>query len=481
MSAAGNQPDQAPAPLDAQGIVDAIAQAFANIPLPAAAPQPPPIDPQIFADAVAAAIAGLGPAAIAAATAAAANAPVVVAPFALTPAGACPDRLNYKTTGDAKIFFRATQALPTTFSLAKPNVTVLMSELQTRGSESFWGGLFTVAINAVNHNFISSYGRVTLDELHTHVDGLIALGERESQNDHQLYHCLTKSVDSGTTEIMQSDRPSYMAGVGLVVESGLLYLKKLLMTAEADTRATTAHARDNLGSLDAYMAALEGSDIKIFNQYVRRQLQTLTARGETTQDLVNNLFKGYFKTKSEKFQGFIERKKEAFQEGAIDYTPDSLMLAAENHFNALKLDQTWEPKAASTTGEDPNTILALQARIKGLEDGRRKTPKNGRNERNEDGSRRWTGKMAWKGIKPKDGDASSKTVGDITYYWCPNHGFWTAHKPSECTLAHNAPAESAKSAARTPTKRTQRSSLTFAEAAAAVAGDGDDDESVDQE
>jgi hypothetical protein len=113
-----------------------------------------------------------------------------------------------------------------------------------------------------------------------------------------------------------------------------------------------------------------------------------------------------------------------------------------------------------------------------LEEGRRKTPKNGRGERNEDGSRRWTGKMAWKGNKPKDGEASSKNVGDITYHWCPHHGFWTAHKPSECTLATNGPAESAKPAAKSSAKR----SLTFAEATAAIAGDnGDDDGSVDQE
>jgi hypothetical protein len=217
----------------------------------------------------------------------------------------------------------------------------------------------------------------------------------------------------------------------------------------------------------------------LFNQYVRRQLQTLTARGETTQDLVNNLFKGYLKTNSAKFQGFIERKKEMYQEGAVDYTPESLMLAAENHFNALKLEQMWEPKAATaSTGDDPNTILALQARIKGLEDGRRKTPKNGRGDRNEDGSRRFSGKMAWKANKPKDGEASSKTVGDITYHWCPHHGFWTAHKPSECTLAINALAESNKPAGKSPAKR----SLTFAEAAAAVAGNhDDDDDDVDQE
>jgi hypothetical protein len=218
------------------------------------------------------------------------------------------------------------------------------------------------------------------------------------------------------------------------------------MNAKANTCATTAHAHNNLGSLDTYMSSLEGSDIKSFNQYVHRQLQTLTECRETMQGLVNNLFKGYLKTKLANFHGFIKRKKEMFQEWALDYTPESLMLAAKNQFNALKLEREWEPTLVPT-GDDPNTILALQACIKGLEEGCRKTPKNGCGERNEDGTRCWTGKMAWKGNKPKDGEASSKTLGDINYYWCPHHGFWTAHKPSECTLATNGPAESAKSAA----------------------------------
>jgi hypothetical protein len=135
-----------------------------------------------------------------------------------------------------------------------------------------------------------------------------------------------------------------------------------------------------------------------------------------------------------------------FQEGAVDYTPESLMLAAKNHFNTLKLEQEWEPKSAAAAGDDPNTILALQTCIKGLKDGHRKTPKNGRGgKRNADGSRHWTGKMAWKGVKSKDGDASSKTVGDIQYHWCPNH---------------NALAESTKSAVRTPTKRTWATATT---------------------
>jgi hypothetical protein len=160
----------APAPVNLQVVADAIAQAIAALP-PAVAPLAPAVDMQVIADAIAAAYNAL-PAAAAVAAAAA-----HVVDFAHTPAGASVDLLDYKRiTGDAKIFFRATQALPTSFSLAKPNVTVLMSELQTRSSESSWGPLFDMTINAINQNFIASYGRVSLQDLTTHVNTFCQAG-----------------------------------------------------------------------------------------------------------------------------------------------------------------------------------------------------------------------------------------------------------------------------------------------------------------
>jgi hypothetical protein len=94
-----------------------------------------------------------------------------------------------------------------------------MSEFQTRSSESSWGLLFDMTINTVNQNFIASYGRVLLPDLTTHVNTFIDTGLHRAQNDHQLFHCLAKSVNSATTELMQANRPFYMAGVARNVES----------------------------------------------------------------------------------------------------------------------------------------------------------------------------------------------------------------------------------------------------------------------
>jgi hypothetical protein len=50
--------------------------------------------------------------------------------------------------------------------------------------------------------------------------------------------------------------------------------------------------RTKLTNLDVYMGQV-GNDIDKFNKYVQNLLEALNARGETTTDLLTNLFKGY--------------------------------------------------------------------------------------------------------------------------------------------------------------------------------------------
>jgi hypothetical protein len=270
--------------------------------------------------------------------------PVVAAPhvpvWTRTPALTGETVLDYQNLpGDAKIFKDNTVKLDTTFSLAKPNVTALITELGIRAETSSWKQLMRMTINAVNLNFLKSYGRVTLPELRTHVETFIDLEGRLSQNDYELYVCLTRSVDVATKETMESEHDLYHAGqltpVGAAEPerhpSGLLYAKVLLTKAQADSQATITHARSNLIALDQYMANLPDSDIKLFNEYVRRQLQTLTARGETTQDLVLHLFRGYMMVRCPTFINYITRKEEGYTADGVEYTPESLMLMVENY------------------------------------------------------------------------------------------------------------------------------------------------------
>jgi hypothetical protein len=70
-------------------------------------------------------------------------------------------------------------------------------------------------------------------------------------------------------------------------------------------------------------------------------------------------------------------------------------------------------------------------------------------------------------------------VGKITFHWCHHHGFWTVHKPSECTLATTAPAgaeETTKPGSKAPqTKIAHTLPLSWAQATAAILGNSNDD------
>jgi hypothetical protein len=58
-----------------------------------------------------------------------------------------------------------------------------------------------------------------------------------------------------------------------------------------------------------------GSDISKFNAYVKTQVIALEARGETTTNLLVNVFKGYETAQDSEFALFIKHKKDAYDEG----------------------------------------------------------------------------------------------------------------------------------------------------------------------
>jgi hypothetical protein len=133
-----------------------------------------PVSAQDIADALEAALAPLvnaltpvAPAAVAA----------TATPFAFTPAQARANLLDYELAGDAKIFNSATAKLETTFSLDKPNVTVLLAELGDRANSAAWQKTIEVVTGATpatitqpanpgtTLHLIKDYGQITLDQV----------------------------------------------------------------------------------------------------------------------------------------------------------------------------------------------------------------------------------------------------------------------------------------------------------------------------
>jgi hypothetical protein len=156
----------------------------------------------------------------------------------------------------------------------------------------------------------------------------------------------------------------------------------------------------------------------------------LEARGETTTDLLVNVFKGYETAQDSEFALFIRRKKDAYDEGG-DITITSLMDATENKFKTRVLLKTW-----SAPTKEQEQILALTAQVHQLHI-TKATPKADKcahrdpSKAKQDKDQKW----AWKNkVLPKEGEPVTKVMDCKNYHLeCEHHpNQWVCHTTAEC-------------------------------------------------
>ena len=128
------------------------------------------------------------------------------------------------------------------------------------------------------------------------------------------------------------------------------------------------HIRAKLSALDSYILTI-GCDISKFNAYVKDLIDSLTARGETTQDLLANLFKAYKAVSDREFVSYIRKKEDEYEEG-VNVDTDTLMLQADNKFKIMREAKTW-----NAPSPEEEKILALETQIQKLRKEKKK-PKN---------------------------------------------------------------------------------------------------------
>ena len=90
---------------------------------------------------------------------------------------------------------------------------------------------------------------------------------------------------------------------------GVALFKVVVRECHLDTHATVTTIRTQLSSLDTYVHTI-GCDISKLNQYVKQLVTNLRARGETTNDLLINLFKAYLSVNDKEFVRYIDSKKD---------------------------------------------------------------------------------------------------------------------------------------------------------------------------
>ena len=179
-----------------------------------------------------------------------------------------------------------------------------------------------------------------------------------------------------------------------------------------------------------------GSDITKFNTYVKLLIDSLNARGETSQDTLVNLFKGYQAVSDKPFSEYINRLQESHEDGNT-ITADVLMQRAADKYKNLKQAGKW-----NAPSEEEEKIIALEAKIRSLQKSRNlKTREESKGKRGND--RKKNDKKSflptWHKKPPKPEEMKKpREHNNKKWYWCcPEtggkcNGIWRTHKPEDC-------------------------------------------------
>ncbi len=310
------------------------------------------------------------------------------------------------------------------------NLSLFLKKLEGKAQQYNWLTLMTYPIGdpPVYKCLLKSYGEVTRADVIQKTRRYLGTDNREDQDSDMIFNCLRKSVMDNVYAQVTTEPERYMFTIdGEELVDGPCFLAAIIDQTYTNTLANTEAARENLSSLAEYMESLPDSNVEQFNAYVKVQLETLAAGGETTNDLITNLFKGYAKVKDKTFRDWIRQKKLAYKDGTFCIHPNAqdFMTLAKKHYQDAVLAKEW-----MHLDEDQQTILALQTEVKEFKAAARFR----KNKDGKDPKRAGKDEWKWKRVPPGENESKTKKFRGKTYNWCPNHKLWCFHKGSECKL-----------------------------------------------
>ena len=323
--------------------------------------------------------------------------------FALSPALANRDVLDFMQTAAAKVYKTASSPVSTEFDCKPENLQLFLDQLRDRAIAHEWQNILLIPKGGneeESRDLIDSYGELTYDDVKTHVLTYINTESREAQDSFMLYLCIMNSLSKAAqrqVRLRGKQHSFQLAETG----SGPLLLKVVIMVSHVDTRATINSVRTKMSNLDQTMRNLE-SDIEQFNEYVIGLVEQLQAREQETQDLLVNLFKGYKSCKDLEFVDYIKKKEDLYEEGG-DVSTEQLMEWALNKYKTRQENQTWCQRS-----DEEETIIALQAQVQTLlEKGKtnKATPK-----KQAKGKSKTDYRAPWMKVPPNEGEPNTKEV-----------------------------------------------------------------------
>ena len=238
------------------------------------------------------------------------------------------DILDYSQDAANKLYKSATAPLVSLHDLSAGNLRDFLQLLEQRVDVYDWNTITEIENDDGTFvNLLKQYGNVTLAQVRKDAKQYEGRPNRASQDSQMLADCILNSLTSDARNTVTLYANEYTVQK---VKSGACMLKVVIRESHIDTNATTRILREELNKLDAFMVSID-SDITKFNKQVKNIIEQLHARGETTQDLLANLFKAYKAASDKGFVEYIQKKQDEYDEGK-EVHPDKLMLLAENKF-----------------------------------------------------------------------------------------------------------------------------------------------------
>ena len=253
--------------------------------------------------------------------------------FLLTPADT-PDVLDYSSKQGIEVYKAATRSLYSdpadNFNVEAAGLQTFLALLQHRGTTSGWDFDIPQDINdPLNKllNLLTNHGRFTKDHLMAFAQTYVNGQNRAAQMNIQIVQCILSSLSMPGFRKVQTWHDQWHHKD---IPCAVVLIKIIIRESYINTQATARILREHLSSLPERLSEMKG-DITQLNAFVKLTQDQLTAQGETTTDLLANLFKGCLTSQDKTFRAYIEKKQEDYDDGQV-FTVEGLMESAANKY-----------------------------------------------------------------------------------------------------------------------------------------------------
>ena len=292
-----------------------------------------------------------------------------MATFSLTPAQNVATALDFSLKAHRSIYEQATKPLPIDpFDCVHTQLPDFLAALTKRAHDFGWVDrilkipeTLPIDANTLYTNMLELHAIIPIDQIREYELSYVQDTTRERQDMHCLYTCIMDSLSQEGRNKVLTEKDKYTIPSDPADDdsepaySGNLLLKVVLNKSTVDNRSGAYSIRMQLSDLTGLIQKLE-FDVEKFNSQVKRYMEDLSRRGETSDDVSFNVIKAYKSVPIKEFGTFIDRLKDNADDQTEDtaFTPEYIMDKAENKFKILVNENSWD-----TSLSDKNELMAL--------------------------------------------------------------------------------------------------------------------------